>query len=351
MITGFATREGTAHYAARFDGPKAAGFYREAAGCWVSSLGLGTYLGEIDDATDAAYSVSITEAVRSGVNLLDSAINYRHQRSERSVGAALGALLEAGELQRDEIVVSTKAGFLTTGATDPATLKPDEIVGRVHSMAPDFLSDQIDRSRNNLGLDTIDVFYLHNPETQLAQIDRLKFEERMHAAMKRLEMAVAEGRIRCYGTATWNGYRTGDADTRLDLDRVLEIARDASGEDHHFRIIQLPFNLAMTEAAVAADGRLPVLEVARKAGISVVGSATLLQGRLPANLPGSAGEAIPGLATAAQRAIQFARSVPGISSALVGMGNVEHLRENLGVAQVPPMDQEKCQGYWENTKL
>ena len=69
-------------------------------------------------------------------------------------------------MQRDEIVVSTKAGFLTPGAV-PEFLKPEDVVGGMHSMAPDFLADQIDRSRANLGVDTIDVFYLHNPETQL----------------------------------------------------------------------------------------------------------------------------------------------------------------------------------------
>ena len=103
--------------------------------------------------------------------------------------AAIGAALR--QLQRDEIVVCTKAGFLTPGAV-PAFLKPEHVVGKMHSMDPDFLADQIDRSRANLGVDTIDVFYLHNPETQLGFLTREEFDERLRRAFARLEQLAAD---------------------------------------------------------------------------------------------------------------------------------------------------------------
>ena len=74
------------------------------------------------------------------------------------------------QLQRDEIVICTKAGFLAPGAV-PDSLKPEDVVGGMHSMAADFLQDQVDRSLANLRVDTIDIFYLHNPETQLGFVD------------------------------------------------------------------------------------------------------------------------------------------------------------------------------------
>ena len=50
-----ATREGTAAYAQRLAGTAADGHFRPALGLTVSSIGLGTYLGSVDEATDRAY--------------------------------------------------------------------------------------------------------------------------------------------------------------------------------------------------------------------------------------------------------------------------------------------------------
>ena len=339
MTTGRATSSGTARYRSRF----APEFYRGAQSLSVSTLGLGTYLGGMDSATDDAYAGAVAAAVCGGINFLDAAINYRHQRSELSIGTALSGLFASGEFQRDEIVVCTKAGFLTPGAI-PSTLSKGDIVAGMHSMAPDFLADQIDRSRANLGLETLDVFYLHNPETQLAHISGDEFDARIGAAFARLEKIAAEGRIGFYGAATWEGFR--QASGGLKLSRLVEIARDTGGADHHFRFIQLPFNLAMTEAITqqpeSVDGqKVSVLEAAGKAGVNVIASATLLQSKLSRGLPAALAERIPGFETDAQRAIQFTRSTPGITVALVGMSNAEHVRENLAVSQVQPIKPEE----------
>src|ERR1700733_8221230 len=102
---GCATAPGTLRYAARFQGRAAAGHFREIRGGLVlSSIGIGTYLGEADEATDGAYVDAVVAAVQGGVNVVDSAINYRFQRSERSVGAALRDLFDKG-YGRDEIMV------------------------------------------------------------------------------------------------------------------------------------------------------------------------------------------------------------------------------------------------------
>jgi len=321
-----ATRANTARYSERLPQYRSASFYRTVRRLHGSSLGIGTYLGDDSDVADRAYIDALVAAGENGINFFDSAINYRNQRSERCIGAALR------QLQRDEMVVCTKAGFLTPGAI-PDFLRPEDVAGRMHSMSPEFLSHQIDRSLENLGIEAIDVFYLHNPETQLGFCTREEFDGRIRRAFARLEGLVGAGKIRWYGAATWEGFRKKDA---LSLSRLAEIAAEEGGPEHHFRFIQLPFNLGMVEAFV--DRPESVLECAARLGIAVVASASLLQTRILANMPDSVQEKLPGLATDAQRAIQFTRSTPGIDVALVGMGRREHVLDSLGVAKVPPVD-------------
>src|SRR2546430_310964 len=83
--------------------------------------------------------------------------------------------------------------------------RPDDIVAGSHCITPQFLNDQLARSLRNLGVDCIDVYYLHNPETQLGEISRPDFYERVRDAFAFLESAAAEGKIQYYGMATWNG--------------------------------------------------------------------------------------------------------------------------------------------------
>lgn len=324
-----ATAEGTARYSDRFAEYRDAGFYRSVLGLNVSSLGIGTYMGGADDATDRAYTDALLAAGESGINFFDAAINYRNQRSERCIGAALK------QLQRDEIVICTKAGFLTPGAV-PGFLRPEDVVGGMHSMSAEFLADQIERSRGNLAVDTIDIFYLHNPETQLGFLEAGAFEERLRRAFAELERQVERQTIRYYGAATWDGFRKKGA---LSLPRMVEIAAEEGGPEHHFRVIQLPFNLGMVEAFV--DRPESVLEAAARLGVAAVASATLLQTRVLEQMPDAVAELLPGLATPAQRAIQFTRSTPGISVALVGMSRRQHVLENLGLAGQAPAAREQ----------
>jgi aryl-alcohol dehydrogenase-like predicted oxidoreductase len=355
----FATPDGTKKYAARFAGRAAAGHFREQQGLWLSSLGIGTYLGEPDARTDQAYTHSIVEAVESGVNVIDSAINYRFQRSERSVGAALVELSRRG-YGREELVICTKGGFLTPDGDMPADaseyfnheyvetgiLREGDVAAGCHSMAPKFIADQLERSRRNLGVETIDVYYLHNPETQLGEVPREMFNKRLRGAFEFLESAVAAAKIHFYGLATWNAFRQSEnAQDFLSLEAMESIAREVAGGSHHFRFVQLPCNLGMTEALTRAnqplDGaRVPIVGAASKLGITLVASASMLQGQLSRGLPPFVTNAL-GMKSDSERAMQFVRSTPGITTALVGMSSVEHVRANLSLVGIAPASQEQ----------
>lgn len=356
LIAGSATAEGTKGYAARLAGRVAPGHFGGLDGLSVSTLGIGTYLGREDAETDVAYQDALVRALELGINVIDTAVNYRHQRSERAIRTALGAAFGRGLARRDEVVVATKGGYVpfdgavprdprawfTQTYLDTGIIGPGDIAGGIHCIAPRYLADQIERSRANLGLATLDVYYLHNPESQLEEVTRPEFLKRVRAAFETLEQAVGEGRLRRYGTATWNGYREDPGSPgHLSLEDMVGAARDIGGPDHHFKVVQLPYNLAMPEAFVRASqtvggASMTLTQAARRLGVYVMASASILQGQLARGLPPMVAAVLPGLSTDAQRAVQFVRSTPGIGTALVGMKSAAHVEENARVAAVPP---------------
>lgn len=353
--TNGATTEGTRRYAGRVGAGVAPEHFREQQQLWMSSIGLGTYLGHWDEKTDSMYQESVCRAIELGCNVIDSAINYRFQRSERAIGAALKQLFESGKSSRDEVIIATKGGYFPFDGEPPRDARRwiiENIIetgaARVedfvdsHCMSPGYLDNQLSRSLDNLGLDAIDIYYIHNPETQLDEISRPEFMDRIRAAFEFLERAVSDGRLQLYGTATWNGYRRpSDARDYLSLSDMVEAAREIGGDSHHFRVIQLPYNLAMPEALTLAnqtfDGKpMSLLEAASQYGVTIMCSASMLQARLAQNLPPFVAQALTGISTDAQRAIQFVRSTPGVTTALVGMSQRSHVEENLMAARIPP---------------
>lgn len=352
MLPGCATAEGTAAFG-QTRTQADPGHWRDALGLTVSSIGFGSYLGNPDDATDKEYAAALRKAMSLGVNLIDSAINYRYQRSERAIGAALKAAVEADEISREHVVVCTKGGYLP--AEEPGEWFAKEVVAKklaaaedlvddCHCLAPAFLKDQIDRSRANLGVEMIDVYYVHNPEQQLPTLGPDAFYARLTEAFRALETAAEEGAIACYGTATWDGFRVSPgAPNHVSLERLLQCAAEAGGEEHHFRVVQLPFNLGLVEAAAAPTqelngDRTTLLDAAYECGVIVITSAPLLQGRLIGRMVPQLRERFPGLETDAQRLLQFARSAPGVLAPLVGMKSAAHVEENLRLIAKPPLD-------------
>lgn len=356
-LAGRATPEGTARQAARRCAARGAGGgvggeARTLGTLAVAPVGAGTYLGAPTDAEDDAYAAALYRALALGVNVLDTAINYRCQRSERVVGRVLARAIADGLVARDEVVVCTKGGYVPLPDPPPTDraayqrwlrgewiarglLAPDELVGGGHAIAPAFLADQIARSRGNLGVETIDLYYLHNPEQQLEAVDARTFASRLRQAFEALEAAVDAGAIAAYGVSTWHGLRLPSRSPgHLSLALLVATAHEVAGDAHHLRAVQLPINLGMPEAVrlhtQQVEGHLLTpLEAAAALGLHVVASAPLQQGRLTSNLPPALAEAFPECTTDAQRALAFVRTLPGVSTVLVGARRVEHVEENL----------------------
>lgn len=364
-IPGAATPEGTERFRARFEGKSteglavADGHFRETAqGLHLTSLGMGTYLGALDENTSQLMTNAAQHSVSTGaINVLDTAINYRYQLSERAFATALQHLLANG-FQRDELFICSKNGFISPDAAlqsqgedfrtwfqnhfiQSGKITPEDIAGGMHCMAPAYLDDQLSQSLTNLGLQTLDLMYLHNAaESQIPEVGRDVFMKRLKLAFDFYEQARIDGRIRYYGLATWNCFRVDpeESEEYLNLETVLQLAESVGGSDHGFRFVQLPFNLAFTEALTIPSqtvGGEPMsfLEAAMALNVGVFTSVPLLQGQL-LNQPLPKFE---GLHTPAQECLQFVRSNPGVIAPLVGHKNPQHVDDNLKVATVPPL--------------
>jgi aryl-alcohol dehydrogenase-like predicted oxidoreductase len=358
--TNNATVEGTTRYRARF--PDAAeDHFRERQQLWLSSIGIGTYLGAADERIDQAYTDAVVRAVELGANVIDTAANYRFQRSERAIGNALRELIGTRGFARDELIICTKGGYLPFDGAPPRDVrayveetfvKPGiagfaDFAGGSHCMTPSYLQNQLDQSLANMNLECVDVYYIHNPESQLGSVSDEEFYGRLRAAFVQLEENRALGKLKFYGVATWNGFRVPAGSPGYhSLARMVSLAREVGGEAHGFRFVQLPFNLAMPEALTLANQlvegqQLSLLEAAEALGITVISSASIFQGRVTRGLPENIRETLGALPSDAQTAIQFVRSAPGVTTALVGMSNREHVEENLQLARVAPVASEQ----------
>lgn len=375
-----ASRAGTERYASRMR-HLAPGHFRQRYGLQFSSIGMGTYLGETDHDANVEYVESIKTALRNGCNVIDTAINYRLMMSERNVGKALRELMAAGEISRDEVIICTKGGYIPYDANIPLSLQrdlearfvipgfatADEIVGDVHCIAPDYLSHQIDISLRHLELDAIDVYYIHNPEVQLAHVEFDEFMQRLERAFTRLEEEAAAGRIRAYGVASWAGLRADEtADNYLPLFKLVGLANKVGGERHRFRFLQFPYNMEMMEALAkqnqpairggdhetgsdadqARRTKMQLLAAAVQYGLVSMTSSTLMQGEVIGRVPPVLKTGLGEFFSDAQYAIQFNRSTPGVTTTLVGMRQPAHVLEDLAVAQPPPLTPEAFFGLF-----
>jgi hypothetical protein len=206
------------------------------------------------------------------------------------VGRALENLVHKGDIAREAVVVVTKAGYLQghnfalsrerrqQGHPFPELVEYAE--GLEHCIHPEFLRDQLDRSLGRLKLETADFYLLHNPEYYLAwankvgqELDaaRTEYYRRIKNAFAYLEEEVAQGRIRYYGISSNTFAAAEDQADFTCLETIWQIAESLDA-DHHFRLIQLPFNLLEPGAVLESNqpGGGSVLDFAREKELAVL---------------------------------------------------------------------------------
>ncbi|MET0515600.1 MAG: aldo/keto reductase, partial [Nitrospiraceae bacterium] len=209
-IEGAASIGGTAGYAVRkiaaASSPGLANGFTSLGhtGLTVSRLGFGTYR---VDTRDPGYRAALLKALRESCNLIDTSSNYMDGDSERLIGSALAELIKQGDLAREEVIIVSKIGYVQGDNLKQAEVREKanhpyaEMVkygeGIWHCIHPEFLADQLAYSLDRLGLQTLDVCLLHNPEYYLSSLKlsgrdglparRDEFYRRLQAAFEYLE--------------------------------------------------------------------------------------------------------------------------------------------------------------------
>ncbi len=356
MIVGFATPEGTKKFATRPDSIQEN--YRTIQNLLLSNVGIGTYLGNPDSQTDTLVEEAVRKSILSGVNVIDTAINYRAQKAERSVGKAIASLISAGKIERNQIFVSTKNGYVTNDGdikedfwayvqreyANSGVIRANDISSGYHCMTVPYLQDQLNRSLKNLGLECIDLMYLHNSVEGQPDISREQFLKNLEDVFSFYEKMRIEGKVKYYGMATWECYRVArDNHSYLSLSDTVQLAKKVGGENHGFRFIQLPYNLYYDQALMLKSQPLQgkdvsVLEAALGLGIGVFTSVPLMQGRLltSGTIPEFGAIQQPSL-----RCLQFIRSTPGVLAPLVGQKTQSHVDQNMQIMKIPPMKEQE----------
>jgi uncharacterized protein YyaL (SSP411 family)/aryl-alcohol dehydrogenase-like predicted oxidoreductase len=293
---GRATAEGTARYAARQPAGGTGYGPLGTTGLVCSRVGFGGY--RVDDDTEV-HREALAHALRSGCNVVDTSTNYTDGGSERLVGAVIAELTKTGGLRRDEVVVVSKAGYVQGHNLELAKDReaagnpfPDMVKyadGVWHCIHPEFLRDQLARSRERLQVGTLDACLLHNPEYYLSDAHershgplekrRQEFDRRIKDAFVFLEAEAAAGHIASYGVSSNTCVRPASDPEFTSLTRMLELAREAGGKDHNFRILQLPMNIFEAGAATERNNgpglARTVLEHAAACGVAVLANRPL----------------------------------------------------------------------------
>lgn len=363
ILNGYATREGTKKYQEYASSlGKPASHFKQFDGLHLSSIGMGTYLGQLTPEDDVAIENAVYQSVKSGaINVIDTAINYRAMKSEKSIGRALLRLVHDGIIERENVFISTKNGYITNDGDFPnvdvmeyihrmyietEVMSADDISSGYNVMNPNYLAKCIDKSLMNLHLSTIDLVYIHNAfESWNKDVSREEFMEMLAEVFELYEKYRAQNKIRYYGMATWTCFRVPqNSQEYLSLEQAVKVAESVGGKNHGFRFIQLPYNLAYSEALLqknqsigTQDNNLTILEAAAKLKVGVFTSIPLFQGRL-------LGAQIPdycGISDTVGKLVQIIRSSPSLIAPLIGQKKAEHVEENLRIANVPPLTSEE----------
>ena len=362
-IKGFASSEGTKKF--RDNAIKKGKSYlhfKEFDDLILSSIGMGTYLGDLSKEDDIDIENALYESVKShAINVIDSAINYRAMKSEKSIGRSITRLVNDGIISRDEIFVSTKNGYITNDGDYPmldvweyiqrmyistGIIKAEDISSGYNVLNPAYIEKCIERSRFNLKLDTLDLVYIHNAfESWNQDVSKNKFFDMLAKVFEVYEKFRSKNKIRYYGMATWTCFRVGEENKEyLSLDEVYNIAKSIGGVDHGFRFIQLPYNLAYSEALflknqnVGNEKKLTILEAAKRLKIGVFSSVPLLQGKLIQTKIPDYSET---LTDPIMKLLQILRSSPSIIAPLIGQKKMDHVNKNNKISEIPPLSEEE----------
>jgi aryl-alcohol dehydrogenase-like predicted oxidoreductase len=308
-----------------------------------SRLGLGTYLGDCTDEFSQKIQFVLLHAVKKlNLSSVDTAINYRCQRSER----CMGQLIQSGKLDRTNLFLASKGGFIPFELNCPSNvseavlnsyqvplkLSSEDIHDNMHCIHPRFIEWSFNQSLKNLCTDFLDVYYIHNPEFALEFMTRGSWATQLLGCFEFLQSQVKQGKLAGYGIATWHGLRLAPASPNFISLEELYLKAQEKGLIH-FNSLQLPVNAYHREFLELKNQRLGTQQVtvrdwALERRFRVFSSAPLLQGQLLKHgqevlKKNEWNEEL----TPSQNLLVWVLKQSGIASTLLGTSSIYHLTE------------------------
>jgi aryl-alcohol dehydrogenase-like predicted oxidoreductase len=298
------------------------------SGLEVTPIAYGTWQfgGDWGAVDEGAAIAAIREARRLGINFFDTAQAYGFGVSERILGRALADELRA---DRDAIVIATKGG-----------LRIDEEEGLVRDSSPRWLRQGVEESLANLGVDHIDLYQLHWPDSGAP------FAE-TGGALRELR---DEGKVRHVGVSNFSVEQMEELSQALPVETVQppyhlfrrEIERDVLPYVHGRGIGVLvygPLAHGLLGGAMSGDTTFPLDDW--RSGSSLFQGETFRRNleavRKLSELAAERG------ATVSQLAVAWTLAHPAVHAAIVGARSPDHIAESVGAADLRLRDQDLAQ--------
>jgi aryl-alcohol dehydrogenase-like predicted oxidoreductase len=291
MVKGLATNEGTKRFKDSFK-EFSDDFFNLSENLYFSSLGVGSFVPEAYREENYTFSFkdSIKEAIANGVNVIDTAPNYRYQQSHREIAEAI----KESEVSRESLIVSTKVGFIELDFPFPDPYKwinenlvdkklstKENVFVDQYCIEPDYVRWSFENSLKNLDLESVDILYLHNPEFALGYISYDELLVKIKEVFKLFEEFRSEGKIKFYGVATWNAFTLEESNMEyISIKDLVDISKEIGSDG--FKYLQMPYNLAKPHPFAYTNQRFDdglfytPFQIANKYGLSLITSSTLL---------------------------------------------------------------------------
>jgi len=302
----------------------------------LSRLGLGTHLGDVTPEFCQKQQEAIRYALCHGMNIVDTAINYRGNIAEKDVGNAISELIRTGQKRREDIFIASKAGLLYGDITQKRNPKKyfEEVLepagllwsdysrkgGLYQTLNPKHFEIALEKSLNNLQIETLDAHYIHIPEITFANYGDELFYQQLETLFVWYENKIAAGKLRSYGMALeFTTLEPEESKWCFSIERVHELAKKAGNGHSHLRFIQLPYSIlypgALTHKTQIIEGQhISMIEACHDLGLTVVGS-----------MPYAMGQGFDKFT--APEMLRFA--LDGADIVNIGSSNIEHISEAL----------------------
>ena len=294
----------------------------------LTEIGVGTaQFGNLfKETTDAESEAAVAAAWQAGIRYFDTAPHYGLGLSERRLGRALASR------PRDEFVISSKVGRLLVDSPETADQQDDDgfvvpaVTKRVFDFTRDGVLKSVESSLERLGLDRLDIAYLHDPDDH--------WEAASTTGVDALVELRDQGVVGAIGAGMNQAAMLAEFVRRTDVD-IMMVAGRYSLLDQ-----------------TAADDLLPI---AAERGVSVVAAAVYNSGILstssvPADAHFDYGVAPPEVLARARRiqevcasfgvglpaaAVQFPLRRPEVVSVVLGIRTAQHAISSVERATVP----------------